>query len=289
MHVRLPLTPFAVAALLFLGAGLLHAQSAAAGTALAHYDLRHAPAWRLELPKALAEISGLTLAPGGQVLAHGDERALVWRLDLATRRFVGRFGLSDRGGVMHGDFEDIALVGDRLFLVTSTGVIVEGRLAADGQTAPAVRRTPGVGGACEIEGLTWDPPTSSILLLCKTTSAKRWPGHVAILAVSTESWRLEDRPRLLISEKRLAAVTGDKRFHGSAMTWHPLTGTLLLVAGPQRTFAEVSPTGEVLGGGRLGRHHRQPEGLAVAPDLTLLISDEAAGRTATITAYAYRP
>jgi uncharacterized protein YjiK len=73
------------------------------------------------------------------------------------------------------------------------------------------------------------------------------------------------------------------------MTWHPRTGTLLLLAGPQRTYAEISRNGEVLGGGRLDRHHRQPEGIAVAPDLSLLISDEAAGRTATITAYAFRP
>ena len=43
----------------------------------------------------------------------------------------------------------------------------------------------------------------------------------------------------------------------------------------------------MLGGGRLNpKRHRQPEGLAVAPDLTLLISDEAAGARATITGYA---
>jgi hypothetical protein len=46
----------------------------------------------------------------------------------------------------------------------------------------------------------------------------------------------------------------------------------------------------VLGGGRLpAERHRQPEGLAIAPDLTLLIGDEAAQGTATITGYAYRP
>jgi hypothetical protein len=45
----------------------------------------------------------------------------------------------------------------------------------------------------------------------------------------------------------------------------------------------------VLAGGRLHKdRHRQPEGIAVAPDLTLLISDEASGGKAGITAYAYR-
>jgi hypothetical protein len=62
-----------------------------------------------------------------------------------------------------------------------------------------------------------------------------------------------------------------------------------MLAGPQRLYAEIDSTGKVLGGGKLSaRRHRQPEGIAIAPDLTLLISDEAAGRTATITGYAYR-
>ena len=275
-----------------LYAPTLAAQSdtGAARGALAHYQLRAAPAWRAELPAELSEISGLTVAPDGGLLAHGDERAVIWRFDLRSRRPTGRFGLADRRGVLHGDFEDIALVGERLFLVASTGEIFEGRLAPDGQTTQAVRRTPSLGGACEIEGMTWDAPTRSLLLLCKTTRSKRWRGQVVILAVSVETWRFEAAPRILVPEKRLEAVTGDKRFHGSALTWHPRTGTLLLLAGPQHAYAEITRTGEVLGGGRLDKDlHRQPEGIAVAPDLTLLISDEAAGRTASITAYAYRP
>ncbi len=261
-----------------------------APAALAHYDLAGAAAWRLELPAELSEISGIALAPNGLLLAHGDERAQVWRFDLATRRALSRFGLADRAGVIRGDFEDIAVVGERLFLVTGTGVIYEGRVAPDGRSARAARRTDGLGPGCEVEGMTWDAGTKSLLLLCKTTRTKRWKDQVVILAVSIDSWRFERAPRILVAERFLERVTGEKRFHGSALTRHPRTGTLLLVAGPQHAFAEVSLRGEVLGGGRLDRRrHRQPEGIAVARDLTLLISDEAAGRDATITAYAYRP
>jgi hypothetical protein len=35
--------------------------------------------------------------------------------------------------------------------------------------------------------------------------------------------------------------------------------------------------------------HPQPESIAIAPDLTLLIGDEAAGKTATIASYAWHP
>jgi hypothetical protein len=60
-----------------------------------------------------------------------------------------------------------------------------------------------------------------------------------------------------------------------------------MVASSERAYAEVSAAGEVLAGGLLDRRrHRQPEGLAIADDLTLFISDEAAGHQAAITAYA---
>jgi uncharacterized protein YjiK len=264
--------------------------SAQTGRALAHYDLAGAAAWQEELPAELAEISGLAFAPDGQLLAHGDERGIVWRYDLESRSAEGRFGLGDDRRVLQGDFEDIAVVGERLFLVTGAGAIYEGRIAPDGQVGRAARRIPGLGQGCEVEGMTWDPGTKSLLLLCKSARTKLWKDRVVILAVSPDTWRFEKQPRILVPQDRLEMVTGEKRFSGSGLTRHPRTGTYLMVAGPQRAFAEISAAGDVLAGGRLHKdRHRQPEGIAVAPDLTLLISDEASGGTAGITAYGYRP
>ncbi len=281
---------------LLLACGLLSrttlAQTRAetAARAMAHYDLSGAAAWRAELPVDLAEVSGLAFTADGKLLAHGDEQAIVWRFDLSTRRVVARFALGDRGRVLIGDFEDIAVAGERLFLVTAEGVVYEGRIAPHGQTGQAARRTPGLGGGCEVEGMTWDESTRSLLLLCKTTRSKRWKNQVVILAVSTETWRFEPEPRILVDEARLEQVTGAKGFNGSALARHPRTGTYLLLAGPQQAYAEVNAAGDLLAGGRLDKaRHRQPEGIAIAPDLTLLISDEAAGHDAAITAYAYRP
>lgn len=273
-----------------LAALLAGAPPPAAGqSVLARYALDGAPAWRAELPAALAEISGLAAADDGRLYAHGDEDATVFRFDLASRRVVERFGLAGSAGLLRGDFEDIELLDDRVFLVTSTGVIVEGRLAPDGRLSAATRRTSGFGDGCEVEGMTWDPPTRSLLLLCKQVKSRKWRDHVVVLAVSPVTWKFEPEPRLLVPEDRLRQVTGGKRFNGSAIVRHPQSGTYLLVAGPQRSYAEVDARGRVLGGGRLSRLHRQPEGLAVTPDLTLLVGDEAAGGAATITAYAFRP
>jgi hypothetical protein len=137
--------------------------------------------------------------------------------------------------------------------------------------------------------MTWDPDTRSFLLLCKQVKSKRWKNQVVVLAVSGNTWRVEPEPRLLIEGDRLAQATDSKGFSGSAITRHPRTGTFFLIAGPQRTYAEVDRRGQVLGGGKLDKQrHPQPEGVAFTSDLTLLVSDESVKGPATITAYAPR-
>ncbi len=79
--------------------------------------------------------------PAGRLLAHGDEQALIWRFNLESRQVEGRFGLVGARGLLRGDFEDIQVVGDRVFLVRSDGVIYEGRIAPNGKTS----RGPSVG------------------------------------------------------------------------------------------------------------------------------------------------
>jgi uncharacterized protein YjiK len=272
-----------------LGFGLASCGSAQSPGGLSHYDPAGPASHRIALPADLAEISGLAYTPDGRLLAHGDEQAVVYQIDLASGRPVKRFGIGGPSGPLLGDFEDILVVGDRIFLVTSQGEILEAREGGDGETKPPLRRGRGLGGACEVEGMTWDEGSRSLLLLCKQAKGKQWRGQVVILAVSSETGEFEPEPRLVIPEAELQRVTGAKSFAGSAITRHPRSGTYLMLAAAQRAYAEIDSTGKVLGGGRLSaQRHRQPEGIAIAPDLTLLISDEAAGRTATITGYAYR-
>lgn len=276
---------------LLLAAGLAacaSAQSAPSG-ALRGYDLAGEPSARVELPADLAEVSGLAFTSDGRLLAHGDETAMVYQIDWPSGKVVKRFGVGSGRSPLLGDFEDIQVVGDRLFLVTSDGELVEAKEGADGETVPVVRRSRGVDGTCEVEGMSWDEQSSAMLLLCKQTSGKQWKDRLVILAVNPATGEFEREPRLTVSQDELRRVTGAKRFSGSAMVRHPRTGSLILVAGPQHTYAEIDASGKVLGGGQLVEsRHAQPEGLAIADDLTLLISDEAAGGTATITGYASR-
>jgi hypothetical protein len=270
---------------------LLAGRSAAQGTgALAHYDLSGSGDSRVELGKGLAELSGLAFTADGRLLGHGDEKAVISQIDPADGAPLERFAFTGPHGVLRGDFEDIQVVGERIFLVTSGGELYEGRERVDGGGVGAVRLSGGLEGVCSVEGMTWDQPSRSLLLLCKQIRSKRWRNDVVILSASSETGRIDEQPRLIIPERELARVTGARHFNGTAMTRHPTTGTYILIAGPQHAFAEVDGRGRVLAGGRLDpRRHRQPESIAIASDRTLLIGDEAAGKTATITGYTWHP
>ena len=276
---------------LLLALGLTGYACAQSGhkAALHQYDLDGPPVARIELPAELAEVSGLAFTEDGRLLAHGDERAVIYQIEFPGGTVVKRFAIGDIGGALVGDFEDIQVVGDRVFLVTSSGVLVEAKEGRDGETVPVIRRTRGLGGACEVEGLSWDRPSSSMLLLCKRAQGKLAKDRLVILAVNPTTGEFEPEPRITVPYADLKRVTGVKGFAGSAMVRHPSTGSLILIAGPERAYAEIDASGKVLAGGRLHtRRHRQPEGLAITPDLTLLIGDEAAGARATITGYASR-
>ena len=272
------------------------------GSTLAHYQFDEPPAWHVDLSRELDEISGLAFSPDGRLFAHGDERGIIWQLDPRSGLILKRFALAvgpgmqpfmgkrPRPDVVTGDFEDIQIVGERFFLLSSNGVLVEFREGQDGARVPYRAFDTGLAQSCEFEGLTYDASTHSLLLLCKHAYLRAWRRQIVVLGWSVDTGRLDPQPRLRMPESRVARVTQIDEFHGSAIALAPKSGALILVAGPQRRIIEISPTGELVAGRVLKpKLHRQPEGLAFTTDRTLLISDEAAGARATLTAYSYRP
>ncbi|HET8624717.1 MAG TPA: hypothetical protein VFM14_14225 [Gemmatimonadales bacterium] len=266
------------------------------------YDLTARPAWQTVLPDELAEISGHAFTPDGRLYAHGDELGVIYRLEPRGGRVLGWFTVAPTGrdpnlgrkqkgaafrlGAVSGDFEDIAIVGDRFFLVSSNGVLLEFRQGRDGGQVPYQTHTTGLTGKCEIEGLAHDASTRSLLLLCKNPRGKGKETSVELYAWSLKTGRVATEPRLSVPYAALAQATGVAKFNGSAIAANPNGKSFLLVAGPQQTFAEVDRSGRVLRGGRFARGvYRQPEGAAFAPDGSVLISSEAAGGRATIAGY----
>jgi uncharacterized protein YjiK len=275
-------------------------RAAAPEGALARYGLGGPPAWRVTLPGELREISGLAVTADGRLFAHGDEEAVIYQLEPRTGKIVKHFGLEPGGSVpdfgkksrdgrVAGDFEDIAIVGDRFFLVASTGVLLEFAEGSAGAHVPFIAHTTGLGDICEVEGLAHDAASGALLMLCKEMRQKSARDRVEIHAWSLAERRLDSKPWLTVPYSELSRITGARAFNGSALTFTPGGRALALVAGPQRAFAEITLEGRPVGGGQL--HHSglpQPEGMAFMPDSTLLVSSEGGRGEASMNGYVAR-
>ena len=140
-----------------------------ASSALSRYDFAAGPRV-VVLPKSLREISGLAVADDGRIFTHNDENSEVSQVDPATGNIVKRFHVGEKG--MKGDFEGIAVVGARFFLVSSRGELYEFAEGADEAVVPYEIRKTGLNVENDVEGLCYDPETQSLLLACKEKAGK---------------------------------------------------------------------------------------------------------------------
>lgn len=249
------------------------------------YDLEHRAA-RFELPNRLNEISGLAFSQDGRLFAHGDERGIVYEIDPETGDVDHGFALGSPSAPVPGDFEGIARVGDRWFLVSSRGLLYEFARVAEGEASPVRVTNTGVGNSCEIEGLTWEPASNSLLLACKTIAPKADEFRIHRLPIDPTD---PVPPPLRVTFDALVPFGLKHGLHPSGIDVDPRTGTLVLVAAREEAIVELSPDGRVLSAVELSKNrHRQTEGVAFGPDGRLYLSDEGGGHRARLTVYTPR-
>lgn len=240
----------------------------------------------MELSDNLLEVSGIAFDGEGRLFAHGDEKGVIYELDTASGRITREFTLGKAG--VKEDFEDIAIVGDRFYMTTSNGVIYEFSSGEDGRNVDFLTHTTGLTAGNDVEGLCHDPATNALLLACKADPGV--PGRVrSVYSFSLAEKRLASVPRWILTIDDLTRGIDRRDFRPSAITRDPATGHFLLMTSADNAIAELDSTGTVLGAIRIRRgEHQQPEGLAISPDGTLYISDEAAEGVATVSAYQKR-
>jgi uncharacterized protein YjiK len=217
---------------------------------------------------------------------HGDEQATIYQVDPAEGTILKEFSLGVP--VLDGDFEGIAIVGDRFFLINHQGLLLEFTEGADDESVSFRGVDTGLSNRCEVEGLAFEPATQALVAACKTVPS-RDEDFIVLYRIRLSDLSVESEP-LRVPLGELDTVGLPSRFAPSGVAVDPEVGTLILISARQEAILEITGTGEVVSAFRLGsRRHPQPEGISFLPDRTLLLADERQDDRAHVTAYARSP
>ncbi len=255
------------------------------GSLLDKYDIQSESPQILKLSSDLMEISGITFTNDNRLFAHGDEYGDIYELNPENGKLVKMFSLGDIK-VIKGDFEDIAFVNDRFFLVESKGKLYEFTEGQSGVFMEYKTYKTFLNSGNNVEGLCYDPETNSLLLACKDLGGEGYGKDKTVYSFSLDKMSLDEKPRFVIPNKKIKNNTEEGKFNPSGIARNPVSGTFFIIAARGNTIIELSKEGELLNQADLPESvHKQAEGIAFSSDGTLYISDEGRGGTPVIAVY----
>ena len=253
---------------------------------LKSYTLNEETATHWKLPEHLEEISGLAMTRDDRLLAHNDERGIIFEINYQNGSIAKAFQMTDMKNPVASDFEGIATIDDQIYLVTSSGRLYECREGTAGESVLFNVYTTGVGRDCEIEGLAYAENQRTLLLMCKDARSADMEGKLAVYHWSIDEKQLKKDAHTVIPVDEFSQHIKGKKFQPSGIERHPVSGNYFIVAARQGAIAEITPGGKVIAVREFpAQWHRQAEGITFAADGTLIIADEGAGKRARLTLY----
>jgi uncharacterized protein YjiK len=247
------------------------------------YDFADKKIIQHKLARELSEASGLTFTKDGRLLCHNDEQGAIYEVDYRAGKILSRFFLG-RFLIYRDDLEGIATKGDTIFMVNSSGTILRFLPGKDGEKVPFQTFKTPLSARNDDEGLAYDPVTDCLLLACKGEASADYKNPLpadqkAVYAFSLKTYKLLPKPRFLIPVLKITATTRGKEFNPSAIERHPITGHFFVLAANGNALVEMDANGNLIGASSLPKSaNPQPEGLAIAPDGTVIICNEGSGK-----------
>jgi uncharacterized protein YjiK len=243
---------------------------------------------QVKISSKLNEISGLANSNDGNLYAISDEIGIIYKLNPINGKIIKRFFLGK--WTAEADFEGIAASAKYIYAISSDGNLYQ---FEEGENEQAVDyeiiKLP-FSSKFDIEGLFYDKELNGLLIISKEYAGKKNKHQRAIYLYSLKTFEIEKNPIITISLNVLGKDFKVKDFYPSGITKHPKTGNYLVISAKgDNVIVEIDSLGNIIGTQKLRENiHRQPEGITVLADYTLLISDEAAGKRPTLTIYNFK-
>lgn len=259
------------------------------------------PDRQITLPAELNEISGLAAMSESEVACVQDEDGVVYLYNLDQQKVTERvrFGPS-------GDYEGIARVDDRLFVLRSDGTVydIEDPFGAHKVTTRNLNLP-----TDNNEGLCFDRSRNQLLVGPKSRMGKgrEYKDVRPIYAFDLGQQTLKAEPALLLSvdairrfaeardqdlpekEKKKGGRRVMLRFMPASLEVHPKTSELVVISAEDQVLASFDMRSNVTGYALLdAARFPQPEAITFLPSGDLLVANEAAGKIPTLFRFRWR-
>ncbi|MFY9345401.1 MAG: SdiA-regulated domain-containing protein [Planctomycetota bacterium] len=252
----------------------------------------------IELPKALREVSGITMAPDGRVACLQDELGVIHLVDPDGLRPAEAVPFGERG-----DYEGLARVGADYWVLRSDGYLARITTEPGRWHISASLRLP---SGREWESLCYDAAAARLLTVQKGPAVDDgkaddlrpvWAIDPQALTIATEPLLTLRRRRLVDDAEAqgiaLAKQRDNQRDKGknrtrlelliSEMLVVPVSGHLLLLSAQDGLVLRVDRDGRLHGASVLDRETMpQAEGMTLLPDGRLLVATEGRGAPARL-------
>jgi uncharacterized protein YjiK len=249
------------------------------------------------LPPELNEISGIAFKDSNTVLAVEDEHGYIYQFDLRKKKVVARTTFAGKG-----DYEDLAIVHNDIYVVNSAGNLYHVRNFLTGKNVSTMKITTPLGKKNDVEGLCYDRFHNRLLLAAKAKGLEKKKNR-EVFAFNLEENRLDTVPAYSLSmdeieryfkgdaleesSKKFLKAVGNKNmndvFTTSALAVHPDSHHIYMLSSANHLIAVLSGNNELLSVIPLkGPAFIQPEGLAFAPGGKLYVSNEGRKMAANI-------
>ena len=152
------------------------------------YDLNQ-PEKTINLPESLKEVSGVSLCETQDFIwAVQDEKGVIFKLDIESGTVIDSLPFWKKG-----DYEGIEIVGDKMFVIKSSGTIYKVQLA--GKDSLSIQKfNQHLEKEDDAEGLGYDQQKQQLLIACKI--GKNGERKIYPFDIQTDS--LFEEPRFVI-------------------------------------------------------------------------------------------
>ncbi len=231
--------------------------------------------WRVEVPPALKEISGITPLDKEHILAINDEKGILYSVDLNAGNIVTEI-LFDKDR----DYEDLCKVANQVFILERDGDLYQFDLETQDST---LKYETIFNYRNDTEGLCFDAKNNRLLMTHKDGSPEgvELPKNTkSVFAFDLLKKTVSPIPIVSIAQKEIGRIVGNGgkpyNFKPSAIGIHPHSGNLYVLSSVGKILIIVNPVSNKILHVELLDEQKfpQPEGLAFDEDENLLISSE---------------